>query len=198
MKSMVCAFRSSIMLVAVMTLLLGGVYPALVTGIAQGVLAHKANGSLILKDGKVIGSELIGQQFDNEWYFWSRPSYTQPPYNGAASGGSNLGPANEAQLTNVMTRARQLQKADAQNNKPIPADLVTGSGSGLDPHITVGAARYQARRVAEARHLPVKSVEHLIDKHAQAFGFGYLAKPYVNVLELNLALDELAKKRAAN
>lgn len=191
MKSLTGIFRSSATLLLLMLVLLGGVYPLVVTAIAQLVFPHKADGSLIERDGKVVGSELLGQQFENEWYFWGRDSATRPDLPGHVSGGSNLGPTNNKMLTRVLERARKMQ---AYGHGPVPADLVTSSASGLDPDISVEAARYQLSRVAAARHIGEKRLERLIEDHTQSFGFGLLAEPYVNVLELNMALDELARQ----
>jgi K+-transporting ATPase KdpC subunit len=186
--------RSAASLVVLMTLLLGIAYPLLVTGIAQGVFAHSANGSLIEKDGRIIGSELLGQSFENEWYFWGRQSATA--YNSAASSGSNLAPSSEKLLENVLQQAQRFQKVYPQNTHAIPVDLVTTSASGLDPHISVAGAQFQVGRVASTRHIEEKQLHQLIENHTESFGFGRLSAPYVNVLKLNLALDELAKKQA--
>ncbi len=196
MKCFMKTLRACCVLLVLMSLLLGGVYPLLVTGIAQGAFAYRANGSLVMRDGKVIGSELLGQQFDNEWYFWGRPSGVVHGDGILASGGSNLGPTNDKMLSNVMARVQALQAPDPQNKKHIPIDLVTASASGLDPDISVDAARYQVARIAAARKIPADKLEGLIARHKQSFGADKLAvAPYVNVLELNLALDVLAKKQ---
>jgi potassium-transporting ATPase KdpC subunit len=193
MVNLLGILRSGVVFLLLMTVLLGGIYPMLVTGLAQAVFPHQANGSLIERDGKVIGSELIGQAFDNEWYFWSRLSATNPPYNGAASRAYNLGPASPLLMDEVLGRASQLQKADPQNRTTIPVDLVTSSASGLDPHISVDAANYQLPRVAAARHMSKDAVQKLIETHTESFAFGRVIRPYVNVLKLNLALDTQAK-----
>lgn len=187
--------RASFGLLLVMTVLLGVVYPLLVLGIAQLMFPHKANGSLVEWGGKVVGSELIGQRFDNEWYFWSRPSATTPPYNAAASGGSNLSPSNPKMIQAVKEHIGKLQRVDTQNNVHIPMDLVTASASGLDPHITLDAANYQLPRVAKARNMKQEDVKKLVDAATtRGFAFGMLGRDYVNVLELNMSLDEFAKK----
>ncbi len=173
------------------TLLLGGVYPLAVTVVAQLAWPRQANGSLIEKDGKVIGSSLIGQPFNDPAYFWSRPSATAPAYNGGASSGSNLGPLNPALLTAVGDRVAALRKADPDNPSPVPVDLVTASASGLDPHISPAAAAYQLKRVARARHLSESTLQGLIQKHTAGRWLGLLGEPAVNVLELNLDLDQI-------
>ncbi len=175
-----------------MTLVTGLVYPLAMTGVAQIVFPYQANGSLIERDGKVIGSQLIGQQFDAPKYFWSRPSATGPmPYNAAASTGSNLGPTNPAQLDAVRVRVELTQKANPDQRGPVPVDLVTASGSGLDPHISPAAAEYQIARVAKMRNLKLETVRELVAKHTDGRQLGILGEPTVNVLKLNLALDGL-------
>ncbi len=185
--------RPAIVLLLIMTAITGVAYPLLVTGIAQVVFPHEAGGSLIVKNGKAVGSRLIGQSFSDSKYFWSRPSATSPqPYNGVASTGSNLGPINPALTEGVKKNIDALQAADPTNQAPIPVDLVTASASGLDPEISLAAARYQAGRVAHVRGLSQEAVQSLIDSHAQDRWLGFLGEPRVNVLELNLALDDLA------
>jgi K+-transporting ATPase ATPase C chain len=185
-------FKPAIVILALMTLITGLVYPAVVTGIAQLVFPHQANGSLIERNGQVIGSELIGQNFDDPKYFWGRLSATGPfPYNAAASSGSNLGPTNPALVKAAQARIDALHAADPSNSSPIPVDLVTASGSGLDPHISVAAALYQVPRVARERGLSEAQVRALVDEHTEARTLGFLGEPRVNVLELNLALDEI-------
>jgi len=148
----------------------------------------------MIKNGKAVGSELIGQQFVVPKYFWSRPSATSPvPYNAASSGGSNLGPTNPAQIKSVQDRIAMLKAADPENKLPIPADLVTASGSGLDAHISPAAAKYQVARVARVRGLTITQVQQLVAEHTQGRQLGFLGEPTVNVLALNLALDETAK-----
>ena len=191
---MLRTFREAILMLVALTLLTGVAYPLLVTGVAQGVFAHAANGSLIERDGKVVGSELIGQPFSDPKYFWSRPSATAPmPYNAGASSGSNLGPLNPALVDAVKARVDTLRKADPENQARVPADLVTASGSGLDFEISPAAAEYQLARVAKARGLPVDTVRRLIAEHTVGRQFGVLGEPGVNVLQLNLALDKVAK-----
>jgi K+-transporting ATPase ATPase C chain len=186
--------KPALLLLLVLTLLTGAIYPLLVTGLAQGLFHHQANGSLIKQEGKVVGSELIGQPFSDPKYFWSRPSATGPvPDNGAASSGSNLGPLNPALEDAVKARIAALKTADPANTAPIPVDLVTASGSGLDPHISPAAAEYQVMRVARLRNLPVKEVRRLVAAHTESRQLGVLGEPRVNVLTLNLALDQLAK-----
>lgn len=178
-----------------LSLLTGLAYPLVTTGIAQAVFPAQANGSLIEKDGKVVGSRLIGQNFSGEQYFWGRPSATSPmPYNAGSSGGSNLGPTNKALLDAVKGNVDNIRKAHPTQTGPVPVDLVTASGSGLDPEISLASAYYQVDRVAAARKLPATAVRKLVDDHAIGETFGLLGEPRVNVLELNLALDQFARK----
>ncbi|MBN8581915.1 MAG: potassium-transporting ATPase subunit KdpC [Anaerolineae bacterium] len=179
--------RPALTLLAFLTLITGVIYPLTVTGLAQVLFPHQADGSLIVIDGKTYGSELIGQQFDNPKYFWGRPSAAG--YNAAASSGSNYGPMNPSLEEAVQARIDALQAADPNNTLPIPVDLVTASGSGLDPHISVPAALYQVARVATARGLSEAEVTSLVEKYTEARQFGFLGEPRVNVLKLNLALD---------
>jgi potassium-transporting ATPase KdpC subunit len=184
--------RPAVSLLVLMTLLLGLVYPLVITGVAKVAFPRQAEGSLIFKDGKLIGSRLIGQSFSDPKYFWGRPSATTPqPYNGLASSGSNLGPLNPALLDQVKANAKALHDADPDNRRLVPVDLVTASASGLDPEISPAAARYQAARVARARNLPLAQVEALIKSHQQGRLFGFIGERRVNVLELNLALDQM-------
>jgi len=187
-------FRQAILMLIALTLVTGVAYPLLVTGIAQGVFARAAVGSFIERDGKIVGSELIGQPFSDPKYFWSRPSATSPmPYNAGSSSGSNLGPLNPALADAVKARVEALRKADPENQARVPIDLVTASASGLDPQITPAAADYQIARVAKARGLPVDDVRRLVAEHTAGRQFGFLGEPGVNVLELNLALDKVAR-----
>lgn len=184
--------RPAIVSIAIFTILTGVLYPLVITGIAQVLFPHQANGSLILQNGQRVGSELIGQSFDDPRYFWGRPSATLPiPYNASDSTGSNLGPTNPALTEDVKARIAGLKAADPTNNSPIPVDLVTSSGSGLDPNISVAAALYQISRVAKARGFSQDVVRALVDQYTQGRQFGLLGEPRVNVLELNLTLDEI-------
>lgn len=178
------------MLLVLMTLLTGVAYPLLVTGLAQLFFHPQAQGSLIVHEGRAIGSHLIGQNFSDPKYFWGRPSATSPqPYNGLASGSSNLGPLNPALIAAVKSRIEVLRAADPNNHAPVPVDLVTASASGLDPEISLAAAQYQAARVARARGIAPQEVEKLIAAHSMGPLWGFLGEPRVNVLDLNLALD---------
>ncbi len=184
--------RPLVVLFAAMTVITGIAYPAVVTAIAQAVYPHQANGSLIEKDGKPVGSELLGQQFDAPYYFWGRLSATSPnPYNAQNSGGSNLGPTNPALSDEVKGRLSALHDADPSNTMPVPVDLVTSSGSGLDPDISPAAADYQAARVAKARGLTVDQINDLISQNTSGRQLGVLGESRVNVLKLNLALDQI-------
>jgi len=180
-----------------MTVLTGIVYPFAVTGLAQLLFQSQARGSLVMADGHAVGSKIIGQSFSEPKYFWSRPSATTPqPYNGIASGGSNQGPLSPALTDAVKSRIDALKSADPANPLPIPVDLVTASASGLDPEISIAAARYQAARVARVRGLDPAAVQSLIGAHAHTRLLGFIGEPRVNVLELNLALDALASHNA--
>ncbi|MEW9572341.1 potassium-transporting ATPase subunit KdpC [Rhodanobacter sp. Si-c] len=184
--------RNAAMLLLLMTVITGIAYPLLVTGLAQAVFPAQANGSLVSKDGRPVGSTLIGQAFTAPKYFWGRPSATTPQaYNGTGSNGSNLGPTNPALTDAAKQRVAALQAADPGNRAPIPVDLVTASGSGLDPDISPAAAQYQLARVARARGLPLAEVQALVARHTRGHQLGVLGEPRVNVLELNLALDAL-------
>ena len=184
--------RPALVVLALLTLVTGVAYPLIVTGIAQVVFPAQANGSLILRDGKPVGSGLIGQPFDDPKYFWGRLSATAPfPYNAGASSGSNLGPINPALHAAAKGRIDALREADPGNQAPVPVDLVTASGSGLDPDISPAAAFYQVQRVARARHLYEERVRELVHTHIRHRQLGVLGEPRVNVLRLNLALDGL-------
>jgi K+-transporting ATPase ATPase C chain len=186
--------RISVVVLAAITLLTGMVYPAVVTVFAQLVFPDQANGSLVIRDGKSIGSALIGQLFSRPDYFWGRPSATaRIPYNGSASGGSNLGPLNPDLAKAVRCRIESLRNHDP-GLASVPVDLVTSSGSGLDPHISPSAAEAQVRRVAAARGLSVDRVRRLVRLHTEGRQFGLLGEPRVNVLLLNLAMDGTAKE----
>ena len=175
-----------------LTIITGLVYPALVTGIAQVAFPLQANGSLVLHQGRVRGSALIGQPFSAPKYFWGRPSATSPyAYNAAASSGSNLGPTNPELLARVKERVEALRRSEPGSDRLIPVDLVTASGSGLDPHLSPAAALYQVPRIARARGLSEASVTGLVAQHLEKRWFGILGEPHVNVLELNLDLDDL-------
>ena len=182
--------RVAMLMLLVLSVVTGGVYPLVITGVAQLVFPARANGSLILRDGKLLGSELIGQPFDDPQYFWSRPSATGPfPYNAAASSGSNWAVGNPAQLEALAHRVQKLRASDPGNPAPIPADLVTASGSGLDPHISPAAARWQIARVARARGIDPDRVARLVAAATQPRQWQVLGEPRVNVLKLNLLLD---------
>jgi K+-transporting ATPase ATPase C chain len=182
--------RQAILTLLVLTVLTGFVYPWAVTGIAGLCCSRAANGSLIHRGDRLVGSELIGQPFDGPQYFWPRPSAISPqPYDGRSSGGSNLGPTNSAQFDAVRARIELLRAADPGNTLPIPVDLVTASGSGLDPEISPAAAEYQLHRVASARGVDPTLVRQQILRHTRPRQWGILGEPGVNVLTLNLALD---------
>jgi potassium-transporting ATPase KdpC subunit len=189
-KNMLQQLKPGIVLLLFFTLLTGLLYPLAVTGLAQVIFPHQANGSLIKHNGQVIGSELIGQSYEDPGYFWGRLSATAPfPYNAAASSGSNLGPTNPALEEAVRARIELLHASDPGNTSPIPVDLVTASGSGLDPHISIAAAVYQVPRVARERGLSEEQVLALVTQSTQGRQLGILGEPRVNVLSLNLALD---------
>lgn len=189
--------RIAVIMLLLMTLLTGGIYPAVVTLIAQAAFPKQANGSLIQHDGKVVGSELIGQSFSREDYFWGRLSATaNVPYNGAASGGSNLGPLNPTLKSNAEQRLQALgvDSSDSSSQQKVPVDLVTSSASGLDPHISPAAALYQVARVAKARKMSEADIETLVRDQIQSRQLGVLGEPRVNVLQLNLKLEKLSAR----
>lgn len=187
---MLKTLRIATTLLILSTLLTGVAYPLAVTAVAQIAFPRQANGSVIVKDNQIVGSSLLGQAFEGDAYFWSRPSATGPfAYNGGSSSGSNLGPTNPDYLKSIAERVEAIKKAHPDESGPVPADLVTASASGLDPHISPAAAIYQARRVAQARKLSLDPVLHLISNATEDKTFGVLGEPRVNVLKLNLALD---------
>jgi potassium-transporting ATPase KdpC subunit len=187
--------RQSFVLLLVMTVITGILYPLAATGLAQLLFPRQANGSLIMQDRKPVGSALIGQSFTDPGYFWGRPSATTPnPYNAASSSGSNQGPTNPALTDAVKQRIAALHAVDPGNTAAVPVDLVTASASGLDPQISPAAAQYQAARVARARKLDVAQVQALVARHTEGRQFGVLGEPRVNVLELNRALDAAAAR----
>ncbi len=191
---MMTMIRNAVMALLVFTILTGVAYPLVVTGIAQALFPYQANGSILVSNDKPVGSTLVGQQFDEPKYFWGRPSATSPyPYNGASSSGSNLGPNNPDLLKLAQERIEQLKSADRANNAKIPVDLVTASGSGLDPHISHAAAEYQSARVARNRGIDESKVRALVTAYTEPRQFGILGEPTVNVLKLNMALDDLGK-----
>jgi K+-transporting ATPase ATPase C chain len=186
--------KRAVRMLLVLTVLTGVVYPLAVTAIAQIAMPSAANGSLLVVDGKVVGSSLIGQGFADPKHFWSRPSATSPNgYNAAASSGSNYGPLNVALTDAVKSRVATLVDADPQHRRPVPVDLVTASASGLDPHVSLAAARYQVARVAQARGLSPDVVQQLVDRHTEGRALGFLGEPRVDVLGLNLALDAMSR-----
>ncbi len=183
--------RPAIVMIALLTIVTGVLYPLVVTGIGQLAFGRQANGSRIVRDGRVVGSRLVGQAFDDPRFFWGRLSATGPvPYNAGASSGSNLGPLNPALADAARARIAALRAADPTAGGPVPVDLVTASGSGLDPHVSPAAAEYQVARVARARGLDPRAVRALVAKHTEGRTFGLLGEPRVNVLELNLELED--------
>lgn len=188
--------RPAVLMFLILTVITGALYPLGITGIAGLFFPNQADGSLIQREGEGVGSKLIGQPFDDPKYFWGRPSATGPfAYNASASSGSNLGSTNEALKKAAADRVVALKAADPENIAPVPVDLVTASGSGLDPHISPASAEYQVRRVAKARGVEESVVGRLVNERIEGRQWGVLGEPRVNVLELNLALDDLAKKR---
>jgi K+-transporting ATPase ATPase C chain len=192
---MLAQLRTAVVLLIVLTVVTGLVYPVAITVIAQILFPSQANGSLIVKDGTVVGSALIGQPFDDPTYFWARPSATSPfPYNAGSSSGSNQGPTNPALHDAVKRRLDALREADPGNTAPVPVDLVTASASGLDPHITPAAALYQVGRVARTRNVDESKVRALVERHVEGRQWGVFGEPRVNVLAVNLALDETLRR----
>ena len=184
--------RPALVLFVVLSLLTGMAYPLVVTGAARALFPNQAAGGLILRDGKPVGADLIGQNFSDPKHFWGRPSATSPmPYNALASSGSNQGPLNPALADAVKSRVEALRAADPGNAAPVPVDLVTASASGLDPHISPAAARYQMARVAKVRNVPVERVQSLLEQQTETPLFGFLGESRINVLKLNLALESL-------
>jgi K+-transporting ATPase ATPase C chain len=191
---MLLLLRRAVVSLLLMVVLTGVVYPLVVTAIGQVVFPYRSHGSLIVQGDKIVGSELIGQPFDDPKYFWPRPSATSDvPYNAGASSGSNLGPANPKQMQAVQERVAKLKAADPNNSLPVPVDLVTASGSGLEPYISPAAAQYQVPRVARARGLPAEQVRQLVHANTRGRQGGFLGQPRTNVVTLNLALDKLTK-----
>ncbi|WP_374090034.1 potassium-transporting ATPase subunit KdpC [Methylomicrobium lacus] len=190
---MIKLIKPAVTMLLIWTLLTGVIYPALVTGLAQVLFPNQANGSILRdKQDKAVGSALIGQPFSGKGYFWGRPSATSPyPYNAGASSGSNLGPTNPALADAVKHRIDALQAGDSQNKTPVPVDLVTASGSGLDPHISPAAAEFQINRIANARHVDPQKLQEMVQRHTEGRHWGFLGEPRVNVLALNLALDAM-------
>ena len=186
--------RPALVLFMLLTLITGVAYPLLITGIGQALFPAQASGGVIEREGKPVGATLIGQGFSAPKYFWSRPSATSPmPNNGNASSGSNLGPTNPALVDAVQSRIDALKKADPANNQPIPVDLVTASASGLDPHISIAAARYQSGRIASTRNVSIEQINALIEQTQETAVLGFIGEPRVNVLVLNLALDAVKR-----
>ena len=191
---MLRTFRDALLMLAVLTLLTGVAYPLLVTGLAQLLFPGQAQGSLLMQGDRIVGSTLVGQPFSDPKYIWGRPSGTTPmPYNAAASTGTNQGPMNPALADAVKSRVAALRAADPGNARPVPVDLVTASGSGLDPHVSPAAADWQVERVARARGVDAARVRALVLQHTEGRQFGFLGEPRVNVLRLNLALDRMAR-----
>ena len=194
---MLSQLRPALVMLAALTLVTGGLYPLAVTVIARVCFAEQAGGSLVVRDGKVVGSRLLGQSFDDPRLFWGRPSATSPACNGGASSGSNLGPLNPALAEAVAARIAALRASDPGNRTPIPVDLVTASASGLDPHVTPAAAFWQVARVARERKVGVAALRELVERQIEGRTLGLLGEPRVNVLELNLALGDLGAQRQA-
>ncbi len=196
MKQFRIQLKISIILAVISIIVFGLIYPGIMTLVGQLIFPYQANGSIIRLHGKKIGSALIGQSFTQPDYFWSRPSATTPfPYNASNSSGSNLGPINPDLIRHVQLRVEVLKKANPNQKGPIPMDLVTSSASGLDPDISPAAAQYQAARIAHVRHLSISAVQQLIQKYTQGRWLGIFGEPRVNVLELNLALNQLSNTK---
>ena len=192
---MLALLRQCLGVFVALSVITGAAYPALVTLVAQGAFPHQADGSVIEQDGRSVGSDLLGQPFSGAGYFWSRPSATAPqPYNGAASSGSNHAPTNPALIAAVAARVDALRAADPDNRQPVPIDLVTASGSGLDPHISPAAAEYQVARVARSRGMTPERVRSLVQAHTEGRTIGLFGEPRVNVLALNLSLDATSSR----
>ena len=192
---MLAQLRTAVLMLVILTIVTGVVYPLIVSGIAQAVFPRQANGSLVVRDAKTVGSALIGQPFDDPKYFWGRPSATAPfPYNAAGSSGSNQGSTNPALYEAVRGRIEALRAADPGNTATVPVDLVTASASGLDPHITPAAALYQVGRVSRARAVDESTIRALVERHVEGRQWGLLGEPRVNVLGLNLALDDTRRR----
>ena len=190
---MLLTLRRSVVSLLLMVIVTGVAYPLVVTAIGHVVFPHRSHGSLIVQDDKIVGSELIGQPFEDPKYFWPRPSATSPaPYNAGASSGSNLGPSNPKLVQAVQARIARLKAADPDNSLPIPVDLITASGSGLEPYISPAAAQYQVPRVARARGLAATQVQQLVSQNTWGRQWGFLGEPRTNVVTLNLALDRLS------
>ncbi len=187
--------KRSLMVLLVLTILTGILYPLGITVIAKIFFPKQAEGSLIVRDGKIVGSELIGQSFDNPKYLWGRLSATTPAYHASASSGSNLGPSNPALIDNAKARINSLKAGDSNNNNPIPVDLVTASGSGLDPHISPAAADYQVSRISKASNLQEGQIRQLIQENTEERTWSILGEPRVNVLKVNLSLNQLYGKK---
>ncbi|HEY2895096.1 MAG TPA: potassium-transporting ATPase subunit KdpC [Pirellulales bacterium] len=188
--------RPAVLYLVVMTLLTGVIYPLFVTAVGQLVFSDQASGSLVYEDGRLVGSALVGQPFDDPKYFWGRPSATSPmPYNAAASSGSNLGPTEQKLAAALKSRAGALRQADPSNQSPPPVDLLTASGSGLDPHISPAAAEYQIGRVAKVRGISPDAVRDLVQQATEGRQLGFLGEPRVNVLRLNLQLDRMSSHK---
>ncbi|MBF0178483.1 MAG: potassium-transporting ATPase subunit KdpC [Magnetococcales bacterium] len=189
---MIKELKSALLLLLVMTLLTGGIYPALVTGLARAIFPFQSSGSFLEIRGEPVASALVGQPFSERRYFWGRPSATTPmPYHAASSNGSNLGPLNPALEERIKNRIAELASSDPGQSRPIPVDLVTASASGLDPHISPAAALWQLPRVARERNIPESQLKELLVRHTEERTFGLLGEPRVNVMTLNLAMDRL-------